>query len=170
MFPLLWSQLTAVYDITMFYVDYAANERPSEQSLLSGRVPRRINFYIERIDISAVRGKSESELAAWLETRFERKETLLKTFYESDGKLPTGAEPLFEESQKPAAAALVAFWIVLLLGVTILCVLAGKLFSCLAAGLIVTGYIIISAFGSGVDGYLVDNCKPNAFHGANKAC
>uniref|UniRef100_M4BRV7 Acyltransferase C-terminal domain-containing protein n=1 Tax=Hyaloperonospora arabidopsidis (strain Emoy2) TaxID=559515 RepID=M4BRV7_HYAAE len=153
----------------MFYVDYAANERPSEQSLLSGRVPLMIYFYIERTDISAVRGKSENELAAWLETRFERKEALLKTFYESDGKLPSGAEPLFEESQGPATAVLVTFWVVLI-GTAILCCLADKLFAFIAAGLIVAGYLVISTFGPGVDGYLVENCKPDDFLGSTKIC
>ncbi|KAF1794189.1 Acyltransferase, C-terminal domain [Phytophthora cactorum] len=95
----------------MFYVDYAANERPSEASLLTGRVPRMIHFYIERVDISALRDKSESELATWLEKRFERKESLLKAFYEENGKLPHGAEPLFQQSQGPAMAVLVAFWL-----------------------------------------------------------
>uniref|UniRef100_A0AAV1UXD2 Phospholipid/glycerol acyltransferase domain-containing protein n=1 Tax=Peronospora matthiolae TaxID=2874970 RepID=A0AAV1UXD2_9STRA len=169
MFPLLCSQLTAVFDITMFYMDYATNERPSEQSLLSGRVLRMIYFYIERIDISAVRGKSESELAAWLETRFERKEALLKTFYESDGKLPSGAEPLFEESQGPATTVLVTFWVGLI-GTATLCCLANKLFAFVAAGLVVAGYLVISTFGPGIDGYLVENCKPKDFLGSTKIC
>ncbi|CAH0517551.1 unnamed protein product [Peronospora belbahrii] len=125
-FPLLRSQLTAVYDITMFYVDYAANERPSELSLLTGRVPRIICFYVERVDITTMREKSENELEVWMEKRFERKELLLKTFYESNGKLPNGAEPLFQEGQGPVIAALV-----------LIC--------------------IITAYGSGVDGYLIKN-------------
>ncbi|KAG7393150.1 Lysocardiolipin acyltransferase 1 [Phytophthora pseudosyringae] len=156
MFPLLRSQLTAVYDVTMFYMDYAANERPSEASLLTGRVPRMINFYIERVDISVLRDKSESELATWMEKRFERKESLLKAFYESDGKLPFGAEPLFQQKQGAAMALLVAFWLVLL-GATTICGLIGNLISIMAAVVIVAGYTISTAYGSGVDGFLIDN-------------
>ncbi|KAG7398183.1 Lysocardiolipin acyltransferase 1 [Phytophthora boehmeriae] len=156
MFPLLRSQLTAVYDITMFYVDYAANERPSEESLLTGRMPRMINFYIERVDISALRDKSESELAAWLDERFERKESLLKAFYKADGKLPAGAEPLFQQSQAPAMIALVVFWLVLV-GAASLFALIGNVVSVVAGVAVIAGYSVITAYGSGVDGYLIDN-------------
>ncbi|RLN66918.1 hypothetical protein BBJ29_004977 [Phytophthora kernoviae] len=156
MFPLLRSQLTAVYDITMFYVDYAANERPSEESLLTGRMPRMINFYIERVDISALRDKSESELATWLEERFERKESLLKAFYESDGKLPAGAEPLLQQAQAPAAVAILGFWLVLI-GAASIFALIGNIVSVIVGVAIVAGYSAITAYGSGVDGYLIDN-------------
>jgi len=137
-------------------VDYAANERPSEASLLTGRVPRMIHFYIERVDISALRDKSEGELASWVEARFERKESLLKAFYESSGKLPDGAQPLFQGNQGPARRVLVAFWLVLL-GVATICGLIGNLISVLAAAVIVAGYSLSTAYGSGVDGFLVEN-------------
>lgn len=156
MFPLLQSQLTAVYDVTMFYVDYAKNERPSEESLLTGRVPRMINFYVERVDISTLRDKSESELGAWLETRFERKEALLKTFYESDGKLPDGAQPLFEEDQAPGMLALVAFWLVLI-GAASIGALIGNILCILAGVAIIAGYTAITAYGPGIDGFLIDS-------------
>ncbi|KAG2527045.1 hypothetical protein BBO99_00002948 [Phytophthora kernoviae] len=156
MFPLLRSQLTAVYDITMFYVDYATNERPSEESLLTGRMPRMINFYIERVDISALRNKSESELATWLEERFERKESLLKAFYEPDGKLPAGAEPLLQQAQAPAAVAILGFWLVLI-GAASIFALIGNIVSVIVGVAIVAGYSAITAYGSGVDGYLIDN-------------
>ncbi|KAJ8523580.1 hypothetical protein ON010_g17540 [Phytophthora cinnamomi] len=148
--------LTAVYDITMFYVDYAANERPSEASLLTGRVPRMIHFYIERVDISALRDKSESELATWMEQRFERKESMLKAFYESNGKLPDGAELLFQENQGPALTVLVMFWLVLI-GAATICGLIGNLMSVAAAIAIIAGYTISTAYGSGVDGFLIKN-------------
>ncbi|ETL47999.1 hypothetical protein F441_12246 [Phytophthora nicotianae CJ01A1] len=156
MFPLLRSQLTAVYDITMFYVDYAANERPSEASLLTGRMPRMIHFYIERVDISALRDKSESELATWLEKRFERKEALLKAFYEENGKLPHGATPLFQQNQSSAMVILVAFWLVSIGAATIFG-LIGNFISVIAALAIVTGYTINTAYGPGVDGFLINN-------------
>ncbi|KAG3132398.1 hypothetical protein PI126_g19661 [Phytophthora idaei] len=156
MFPLLRSQLTAIYDVTMFYVDYATNERPSEASLLTGRVPRMIHFYIERVDISALRDKSESELATWLEKRFERKESLLKAFYEENGKLPHGAEPLFQQSQGPAMAVLVAFWLASI-GAATICGLIGNFISVIAAVVIVAGYTVSTTYGPGVDGFLIDN-------------
>ncbi|KAG1689629.1 hypothetical protein DVH05_020258 [Phytophthora capsici] len=156
MFPLLQSQLTAVYDVTMFYVDYAANERPSETSLLTGRMPRMIHFYIERKDISALRNKSESELAVWMEKRFEQKESLLKNFYESNGKLPEGAEPLFKESHAHEMIALVAFWLVLIGAATIIG-LIGNLMSIIAAVALIAGYTFSTAYGSGIDGFLVRN-------------
>ncbi|RLN20361.1 hypothetical protein BBJ28_00023862 [Nothophytophthora sp. Chile5] len=157
MFPLLRAQLTAVYDVTMFYVDCTANERPSEASLLTGRVPLMIQFYIERVDISTLRDKSEGELAAWMEARFERKEAMLKAFYESDdGKLPAGAEPMFEEDQAPAMAALVAFWVGLVV-LTGIFGLIGNVSSLLGAVAVIAGYAASTAYGSGVDGYLVEN-------------
>lgn len=155
-FPLLRSQLTAVYDITMFYVDYASNERPSEASLLTGRVPRMIYFYIERVDILALHDKSQSELATWLEKRFERKEKLLKAFYEENGKLPSQAQPLFQQNQGSATVALMVFWLVLVSTATI-CGVIGKSMSIIAAAIIVAGYTISTAYGSGVDGFIVDN-------------
>ncbi|KAE9040670.1 hypothetical protein PR003_g4280 [Phytophthora rubi] len=156
MFPLLRSQLTAVYDVTMFYVDYAANERPSEASLLTGRVPRMIHFYVERVDIAALYDKNESELVTWMDQRFERKEAMLKAFYESNGKLPDGAEPLFQENQGPALSVVIAFWFVLI-GAATICGLIGNLISVVAAVVIIAGYTISTAYGSGVDGFLIDN-------------
>ncbi|KUF90281.1 hypothetical protein AM588_10002751 [Phytophthora nicotianae] len=140
----------------MFYVDYAANERPSEASLLTGRMPRMIHFYIERVDISALRDKSESELATWLEKRFERKEALLKAFYEENGKLPHGATPLFQQNQSSAMVILVAFWLVSIGAATIFG-LIGNFISIIAALAIVTGYTINTAYGPGVDGFLINN-------------
>ncbi|KAF4034928.1 Acyltransferase [Phytophthora infestans] len=156
MFPLLRSQLTAVYDVTMFYVDYAANERPSESSLLTGRMPRMIHFYIERVDISVLRDKSETDLAAWLEKRFERKESLLKAFYEDNGKLPHGAEPLFQENQGTAMVMLVAFWLISI-GAATLLGLIGNFISVIAALAVVVGYATNTAYGPGVDGFLINN-------------
>ncbi|CEG42495.1 lysocardiolipin acyltransferase [Plasmopara halstedii] len=158
MFPLLSSQLTAVYDITMFYVDYALNERPSEASLLSGRMPRMIHFYIERVDISVLRDNSESEMATWLENRFERKESLLKAFYQENGKLPDNAQRLFEQTNSSASAAVILFWLGLLTATTI-CGVYGKSISVIAAVTIAAGYTVYTAFGSGVDGFLVENLK-----------
>ncbi|OWZ14115.1 Lysocardiolipin acyltransferase [Phytophthora megakarya] len=156
MFPLLRSQLTAVYDVTMFYVDYAANERPSEVSLLTGHVPRMLHFYIERVDISMLRDKSEKDLATWMEKRFERKETLLKAFYESNGKLPDGAELLFQGNHGTAMIGLVAFWVALV-GTATIGGLIGNVISVLAAVVIIVGYSIGTLYGSGVDGFLIDN-------------
>ncbi|KAI9917051.1 hypothetical protein PsorP6_017204 [Peronosclerospora sorghi] len=157
MLPLLRSQLTAIYDITMFYVDYAANERPSEKSLITGRVPRCIHFYIERVDISAVPGNSETDLATWLDKRFEQKECMLQAFYESNGKLPDGAQPLLLGELGSDRVILVIFWLVLI-GIAIIDGWFGGGFSSLIAAFsIIAFYCIITAYGSGVDGYFLES-------------
>ncbi|TDH72166.1 hypothetical protein CCR75_000993 [Bremia lactucae] len=156
MFPLLSSQLSAVYDVTMFYVDYASNERPSEASLLNGRLPRMIVFYIERVKISSLRGKSESELATWLERRFERKESFLRTFYEENGKLPDDAQLLFQQSQRSATAVVVAFWLVLICATSIF---ISTFVSIVVSAVVATGYAMSIAYGPGIDGYLLEIFK-----------
>jgi len=44
-----------------------------------------------------------------------------------------------------------------LLGVATICGLIGNLISVLAAAVIVAGYSLSTAYGSGVDGFLVEN-------------
>ena len=112
-FPRARARLDAVYDITMFYVDYAAGERPSERALLTGRVPRRIHFYIERFAPDDL-PQDEGALVQWMETRFERKEKLLAQFYEQDSRLPDGAQPLFEQDRSDHFCVLAVVWLVFL--------------------------------------------------------
>lgn len=174
MFPLLRANLRAVYDVTMFYVDYAANERPSEKALLSGRMPRTIHFYIERIDIDAVGSAAmststssstiddeagkEKQLAAWMEARFARKEAMLKAFYEENGKLPDGAQPLFEHGEQATTAnfaLIAAFWVV---WVSLALQLGWALgwFGLLAGAAVALAYALSTAFSVGVDGFQIE--------------
>lgn len=163
MFPLLRAHLDAVYDVTMFYVDYAANERPSEAALLSGRMPRMLHVYIERIAIadmpnsSSSDADSERELEAWMETRFTRKEALLTAFYEQNGALPAGAAPLFEHEQATSAsfALIIAFWVVWLALSFQLSVALGWLGVALGVAAALT-YALATVFTRGVDGFQVN--------------
>lgn len=157
MFPMLRANLRAVYDVTMFYVDYAANERPSEKALLSGRMPRMIHFYIERIDINdmvQVAG-DEKQLATWMEARFTRKEAHLKAFYEQNGQLPEGAQPMFEFDQTTTFTLIAAFWFVWLT----LSLQIGWAFGwtgLVIGALVIIGYAVSTAFSVGVDGFQVE--------------
>lgn len=163
MFPLLRANLAAVYDVTLFFVDAAPGERPSERSLLSGRVPQTIHFYIERVSIDDVGDRAnedEAQLAAWIETRFARKEALLRAFYDDNGRLPAGAQPLFEshkdETSVTAQFALIAaFWVVCVSLAVQLGWAAGWL-GLLAAGGVALAYALSTAFTVGVDGFQVD--------------
>jgi len=156
MFPLFKRSVRAVYDFTMFYVDYAPNERPSELSLLTGRVPRTIHFYVERIDIKDLADLDEPALIKWMEERFERKERLLKDFYEN-GQLPAGAQPMFTADQTPTAAALVVFWSALILVACKLVLAVGLLWSTIAGIAVCIGYVAFTAAGPGVDGFLASH-------------
>lgn len=157
MFPLLRDKLSAVYDVTLFYEDYAPNERPSEKALLSGRLPRKIHFYIERTDIKEFDGDSNQEtLAEWMEARFARKEAHLKRFYEEKGRLPDGAQPMFQQDQTSAFVVMTAFWTVLFsLVFQFACALG---WTSIGLGVAVAiGYAYTTTCLSGVDGYQVDN-------------
>lgn len=156
MFPLLKQSVRAVYDVTMFYVDYTPDERPSEVSLVTGRMPRTVHFYLERIDIEDVAKLDESALAKWLEARFERKEALLKGFYE-DKNLPSGAEPMFESDVRPTIAVLLAFWVVLILAAFKFALAIGAVWSLVGVFAVVAGYAVFTAAGPGVDGFLLAN-------------
>lgn len=156
MFPLFKRSVRAVYDFTMFYVDHAPNERPSELSLLTGRVPRAIHFYVERVDIEVLADLDEPALVKWMEDRFERKERLLQDFYEN-GQLPAGAQPMFTADQTPTAAALVALWAVLILLACKLALAVGLLWSTVAGVAVCVGYAAFTAAGPGVDGFLVSH-------------
>lgn len=157
MFPLLRANLRAVYDVTMFYVDYAANERPSEKALLSGRMPRMIHFYIERIDMSDMAtqvASDDKQLAEWMEARFTRKEAHLKAFYEQNGQLPAGAQPMFEVDQTTNFTLIAAFWFVWLT----LSLQIGWAFGWMGifiGALVAIGYGVSTAFSVGVDGFQV---------------
>lgn len=110
-FPKLRDTLDAVYDITMFYVDHAPNERPSELSLLSGRMCRMIHFHVERFDVKSL-PKDKEGLGTWLEQRYTIKEANLKVFYEQDHKLPPNAEVMLSKDKTPSFILALIGWFV----------------------------------------------------------
>ncbi|GLE04984.1 hypothetical protein PINS_up013968 [Pythium insidiosum] len=157
MTPILRRSVDAVYDITMFFVDHVQGERPSEQALLSGRMPRAIHFHVERLDIATLPQEKE-ELAAWLEERFKQKEAWLKAFYEQDGKLPDGAVPIAELDQhssdsKATFVLVVAFWLVFVV-FAVRMAWAFGIWSILFSVFVFGGHIALTHFGKGVDGHL----------------
>lgn len=154
MFPLFKHSVNAVYDITMFYVDHMPNERPSELSLLSGRMPRTIHIYLERIDIKELSDLDEQALVKWMEQRFERRERLLKDFYEN-GQLPDGAQRMFEDDQTSTVALIAAFWVALILVACKFALTVGLLWSVVLGGIVCIGYAAFTAFGPGIDGFLM---------------
>lgn len=153
MYPLLREHVAAVYDITMFYVDHSAKERPSEASLLSGRMPRMIHFYIERVPIQEL--EKEQDQSEWVQARFKRKEEMLKAFYEQNGKLPEGAQRMFERDQSTTFALLLSVWL-LLIFFWIEYVFAWGVWGWMLGLAVVAGYHCSTRYLSGVDGYLVD--------------
>jgi hypothetical protein len=77
-------QLDAVMDLAIGYVDYEPGERPSELSLLKGRLPREIHIHMKRWDIKTTPLLQEDKPGGaedFLRESFDRKEALLTTFY-----------------------------------------------------------------------------------------
>ncbi len=87
-------QLDAVVDLTIGYVDYTPGERPSEISLLKGRLPREIHIYMKRWDIKTMPLLQENKSGGaeeFLRESFDRKEAMLTSFY--GDKTATAAAP-----------------------------------------------------------------------------
>lgn len=86
---ILRPHVDAVIDLTMGYVDYEPGERPSEISLLLGRLPREIHVNLKRWDLVLTpllcRDNIE-DAKKFLQLSFDRKEALLTSFY-NHGKL-----------------------------------------------------------------------------------
>jgi lysocardiolipin and lysophospholipid acyltransferase len=81
---LLRSSIDSVYDVTMAYVD--RDERPNEKSIVTGHLPKEIHCHNQRYAMTDL-PKSDEELSAWLEARFDEKEAALEHFY--GGTSPT---------------------------------------------------------------------------------
>ncbi|DBA00298.1 TPA: hypothetical protein N0F65_001493 [Lagenidium giganteum] len=154
MFPLLKSNLDAVYDVTMFYVDYVPNERPSEKALVSGRLPRAIHFYVERIPIEDIRS-SEEELKAWVEARFKQKEEHLRVFYEENGRLPPNAVRLCTQPPTAMFVIAAAFWVALI-ALALQWAWTLGWWGIVYGIAVIVGYSASSIVYNGVDGFLVN--------------
>ncbi|EDQ87872.1 uncharacterized protein MONBRDRAFT_37759 [Monosiga brevicollis MX1] len=74
------THLKAVYDITMGFQYYRADERPREKSYLTGRFPPAVHMHIKRYPIEEL-PQSDEDAAQWIKDRFAEKETMLKAAY-----------------------------------------------------------------------------------------
>ena len=78
-------QIDTIYDITMGYTDFKKGQRPGEEHLLNGEMPKAIHFLIAAHRFAA--GDVPTEDAAfkqWIEERFAKKEVLLSKFYNAN--------------------------------------------------------------------------------------
>lgn len=94
-------QLDAVVDLTLGYVDYTPGERPSEISLLMGRLPREIYIHMKRWDIKTTPLFEENKSGGaedFVRESFDRKEAMLTAFYGDNNDNNTAAAP------KPASS------------------------------------------------------------------
>ena len=95
---LLRNQITMVYDITLFYEDFVPGERPSEGSILQGRMPRVLRFYLQGFPISEI-PENDRKCGEWLISRFDRKEKMLKSYYE-ENKFPEKAVKIWKAEDR----------------------------------------------------------------------
>jgi lysocardiolipin and lysophospholipid acyltransferase len=76
----LRGEVDVVYDVTMGYVEASPGERPSEWSLLSGRLPSEVHVHLERRPLAPLALDGEKDVGRWLRGLWERKEALLERF------------------------------------------------------------------------------------------
>jgi len=101
--------LDAVVDLTIGYVDYTPGERPSELSLLKGRLPHEVHINMKRWDIKTtplLRENPSDGAEQFLRESFDRKEALLTAFYSnnkdtSGGGLKQTSSLLVSSSSSP---------------------------------------------------------------------
>eukprot|EP00602_Paraphysomonas_sp_CaronLab_P010683 CAMPEP_0185037330 /NCGR_PEP_ID=MMETSP1103-20130426/31568_1 /TAXON_ID=36769 /ORGANISM="Paraphysomonas bandaiensis, Strain Caron Lab Isolate" /LENGTH=193 /DNA_ID=CAMNT_0027575257 /DNA_START=360 /DNA_END=938 /DNA_ORIENTATION=+ len=73
----------ALHDVTIAYDDHERGKRPSEKDLVTGKFPRAIYLHVERHEMKSL-PEGKRELEAWLRSAFQKKEKLLKEFYEAE--------------------------------------------------------------------------------------
>jgi lysocardiolipin and lysophospholipid acyltransferase len=104
----------ALYDITLGYLDFAKGERPSEASLVRGRLPTAVHVHLTRHDIAVVPAAG-ADAAHWVEQRFKEKEARLRRFYADEAHPSFGAEQLSAQPPRVLPRAAVAlFWFTLM--------------------------------------------------------
>jgi len=91
-------QLDYVVDLTIGYVDYTPGERPSELSLLKGRLPREIHIHMKRWDMKTtplLQKDKPGGTDEFLKESFDRKEAMLTAFYgdNNNNNIATAAAP-----------------------------------------------------------------------------
>ncbi|CAK4660374.1 unnamed protein product [Aphanomyces euteiches] len=150
-FPLVRDNVDAVYDLTMCYIDHAPNDRPSEASLLSGRMPSTIKILLERIPIETIPLDAAS-LRIWMEERFTAKEAILEAWHTKQ-TLPQDAQRILDHDILQRAHLVQAFWILL----CTLCfmTLYEYVIVRICGILVILGHTIFTGRG-GSDGYLLN--------------
>lgn len=101
----------AVYDVTVAYHDYAEGERPSEASLLAGRLPREVHLHVERLALADL-PNTPAGLEQWLKGRFAAKEEALARFYTGDRRFagPLSALPISKTEITALWLTALTFW------------------------------------------------------------
>lgn len=152
----VFPHLDAIYDITMMYIDHTKGERPSELSLISGRMPKEVYFYIERLPVDSLRSEigNTKRLSTWIESRFQRKETTLKTFYEKAHQLPENAKPLFDEYKASKSWLILCYWVGIIVFPSILLVMVEIHIVLMYIMGICVAYILSTSFFNGADNFI----------------
>ncbi|ETW08027.1 hypothetical protein H310_02402 [Aphanomyces invadans] len=149
MFPLVRDHVDAVYDLTLCFVDYEPNERPSEACLLTGRMPSTIKILLERIPIESIPLDAAS-LRQWMEERFAAKEAVLHQWHTKQ-RLPPTAERILDHDILQRAHLVQAFWILLC---TLCYMMLYQYIVVRVCGVLaVIAYVVITRNG-GTDGFL----------------
>nr|CCA27281.1 lysocardiolipin acyltransferase putative [Albugo laibachii Nc14] len=156
-FDKVHSKLDALYDITMLYIDHTNGERPSEVSLLSGRMPRAVYFYIERVPLDSLESEigNNERMSTSIESKFQRKESILKTFYEEAHQLPKDAKPLFNEVTSSKSWLVLSHWAGIIVFSWILLIIAGRHIALMYTMGVSIAYILSTSFFNGADGAII---------------
>eukprot|EP01065_Artemidia_motanka_P040634 TRINITY_DN5125_c0_g1_i1.p1 TRINITY_DN5125_c0_g1~~TRINITY_DN5125_c0_g1_i1.p1 ORF type:complete len:397 (+),score=129.54 TRINITY_DN5125_c0_g1_i1:64-1191(+) len=148
-----------IWDLTMGYKDYTPGERPSEKSLLRGRVPREIHVLIEPIRKDAVPMADEAAFKNWMNDRFTAKEKKLADFYGRQDDVGFAANGRVVPLPMPVISYLgaVAFWV--LLGAPWMYYCATSWWVFLESVAVVVLYIVARTQG-GLDRWLIGSTPP----------
>ena len=105
--------IDAIYDVTLGYLDFAQGERPSEASLVKGRLPRECHVHLTRHALDSVPAESEAA-RRWVEQRFAEKEKRLHRFY-TEGRPSFSAQQLaIGRPGLVSCTGVALFWFVLM--------------------------------------------------------
>lgn len=77
--------IDTIYDITMGYTDFKQGQRPGEEHLLNGEMPKAIHFVVSAHRFGPTDVPSDDgSFKQWVEDRFAKKELLLSKFYSAN--------------------------------------------------------------------------------------
>ncbi|OQR94879.1 lysocardiolipin acyltransferase [Thraustotheca clavata] len=109
--PLIRTEIDAIYDLTMCFVDSIPGKRANEPELIAGTMPKMMHIYLHRYSIKDL-PTEDNALNAWMEDRFAEKETLLSNWYLHE-TIPATAVPVLDHDITSTTALIQAFWILL---------------------------------------------------------